>query len=142
MSLSSMAMTPPVLPTLVPPSAAARSGAGAAELLKGRDAAQVAHEFESMFVSMMMKAMRQASGDEGLFPGDSSDTLGGLFDMTLADHVAASGGIGVARLLKESQVLNPSPSAGTGAVGDITPDDLSHSAAGRGVYRNAAIGQE
>ncbi len=142
MSLSSLAMNPPALPGIILPSAAARTGAAPADFLKGRDAAQVAHEFESLFVSMMMKAMRQASGDEGMFPGDSSDTLGGLFDMTLGDHVAASGGIGVARLLEESQVLNLSTSASTGVKDDITPDHVTHTAAGRGVYRDAANGQE
>ena len=142
MSLSSLAMNPPALPGFALPSTGTRTGAGPAESLKGRDAAQVAHEFESMFVSMMMKAMRQASGGEGMFPGDQSDTLGGLFDMTLGDHMAAAGGIGVSRILKESQLLNVSASASTSAKGDITPDDVTDTAAGRGVYRNAAIRQD
>ena len=64
-------------------------------------APELAREFESVFVAMMLKEMRQ-SLENGLFPGDSSDTLGGLFDMTMGKHIAdTSGGIGLAQSLEK-----------------------------------------
>ena len=63
---------------------------------------KAASEFESIFVSMMIKEMRQTQSGEGLFPGDNSDTLGGMFDMLMGQHVADGGGIGLADFLKQS----------------------------------------
>ena len=56
----------------------------------------LAKDFESLFVSMLLKQMRQSSSGEGLFPGDSSDTYGGIFDMIMGQHIAQNGGIGLA----------------------------------------------
>lgn len=66
-------------------------------------AAQQAQEFESVFVSMLLKEMRQSSLSEGgLFPGDSSDTYGGLFDMTFGKHIAQAGGLGLAGMIENA----------------------------------------
>lgn len=67
----------------------------------GKGPAELAREFESVFVSMLLKEMRQ-SLEGGLFPGDSSDTLGGLFDMMMGQHIADStGGLGLAQSLEK-----------------------------------------
>ena len=55
----------------------------------------VAKEMESLFVSLMLKEMRQAGTEGGLFPGDSSDTFGGMFDLYLGNYIAEAGGIGL-----------------------------------------------
>lgn len=60
-------------------------------------------QFESLFVSMMLKEMRQTVSEDGLFAGDSSDTYGGLFDMFLGQHIAQGSPLGVGRLI-ESQL--------------------------------------
>jgi Rod binding domain-containing protein len=65
-----------------------------------RTPAALAREFESVFVSLMLKEMRQ-SLEEGLFPGDKSDTLGGLFDMTIGQHISETSGIGLAESLEK-----------------------------------------
>ena len=59
----------------------------------------VGAKLEGMFVSVLIKTMRQTIDGEGLFPGDSSDVLGGLFDQTMADHIAGNGGLGLAQFL-------------------------------------------
>ena len=64
----------------------------------GRD---LAVEFESVFVSMLLNQMRQSLSGEGLFPGDSSDTLGGLFDMMMGRHISQVGGLGLADSLEK-----------------------------------------
>lgn len=98
----------------------AKIGGGKASA-KSSDAAEAAHaqeeklirQFESVMMSMVLKQMRQTgTGEEGLFPGDSSDTLGGMFDMYLGEHLAESGGFGLmdafrGRLLSGPQTLSP-----------------------------------
>ena len=61
---------------------------------------EVAQQFESMFVSMLLKEMRETTDGEGLFQGESSDTLGGLFDMFMGEHIAKSGGLGIGRMVE------------------------------------------
>jgi len=58
-----------------------------------------AKDLEATFLSMLMKEMRLALEPEGLFPGDSSDVQGGLFDLYLSKHLADSGGVGMAAAL-------------------------------------------
>ncbi|WP_417849018.1 rod-binding protein [Thalassoglobus sp.] len=67
---------------------------------KSLQSLKVGREMESLFVSVLLKEMRQAGGEGGLFPGDNSDTLGGMFDMFLGQHIAESGGIGLAASLE------------------------------------------
>jgi len=60
--------------------------------------AQIGEDFESLFYSLLLKEMRQSISSDsegGLFPGDSSDTLGGLFDLFMGKHLAASQGLGI-----------------------------------------------
>lgn len=63
----------------------------------GDEASQkaVAAEFEALFVSLMLKEMRQTVGGDGLFAGESSDVYGGLFDLYLGQHIAQNGGLGI-----------------------------------------------
>jgi Rod binding domain-containing protein len=60
---------------------------------------ELAREFESVFVSMMLKQMRSSLSEEGLFPGDSGDTFGGLFDMHMSQHITEAGGIGLSEAI-------------------------------------------
>jgi len=60
-----------------------------------------AKEFEATLLSMLLKEMRQTlDEDGGLFPGDSGDVQGGLFDMFMSRHLADGGGIGLAKYLE------------------------------------------
>ena len=67
-----------------------------------KDPEALARQFEGIFLSMLVKEMRQAGGmGEGMFPGDSSDTYGGIFDMYFGQHMAEVGGIGLAESLQK-----------------------------------------
>ncbi len=55
-------------------------------------------EFESVFLSMMLKEMRK-SLDEGFFGGDSSDSFGGMFDLFIGQHLAQSNPTGIGDLV-------------------------------------------
>jgi flagellar protein FlgJ len=85
-----------------------------------------AREMETTFLSMLLKQMRQSneSEDGGMFPGDSGDIYGGLFDSYMSKHLAEAGGVGLgsalasqlkARQPKESQSHDP---IATGAAGE------------------------
>jgi Rod binding domain-containing protein len=63
---------------------------------------QAIADFESVFVSSLLKQMRQSIDGDGLFPGDKSDTLGGLFDMFMGQHLAQAGGLGVSEMLLDT----------------------------------------
>ena len=55
-------------------------------------------EFESVFLSMLLKEMRN-SLDEGFFGSEGSDSFGGMFDQFIGQHLAKSNAIGVSDLL-------------------------------------------
>jgi flagellar protein FlgJ len=62
---------------------------------------------------MLLKEMRQTlEPEDGLFPGDSGDVQGGLFDMYLSRHLADAGGIGfAASLVRQMQSTAEQPTA-------------------------------
>ena len=62
-------------------------------------------EFESVFLSMMIKELRQTSSGDGLFPGDASDTYGGMFDMMLGNQLAAGKGLGLESVFRSSSAI-------------------------------------
>jgi Rod binding domain-containing protein len=64
--------------------------------------AKVAKDFEAVFSSMMLKEMRNTLEPGSLFGEDSSDILGGLFDQFLGQHLADSGGFGMAKMIEAS----------------------------------------
>lgn len=64
--------------------------------LSTRSTQEMAVEFESLLTSELLKQMRSTTGEGGLFPGDDSDTLGGMFDMYFGRFLAENGGIGIA----------------------------------------------
>jgi Rod binding domain-containing protein len=77
----------------------------AAESSKSEKAREAIEKFESLFLSMMIKELRESGSGEGFFPGDHSDTMGGMFDMYMGDHLAASTDIGLNRLFDSAAGL-------------------------------------
>ena len=61
-----------------------------------KDAAQ---GFESVFLSLLLKEMRQTLEPGSLFGKDSSDIYGGLFDQFMSQHLAQGKGMGLAQAL-------------------------------------------
>ena len=56
---------------------------------------QVASQFESMFVNMMLKSMRQASLADGIFDSSQSDMYQDMSDQQLAMDISSKGGLGL-----------------------------------------------
>jgi peptidoglycan hydrolase FlgJ len=79
---------------------------GAANARLGKDNGTqlktMARDFEAMFLTMMLKEMRQTTDAEGgLFQGDSGDIQGGLFDHFMGNHLADTGGVGIAAMVRQ-----------------------------------------
>ena len=50
---------------------------------------------EGLFASLLLKEMRSSGGEGGLFGGDSSDVMGGMFDQYMGQAIADAGGLGI-----------------------------------------------
>ncbi|MFK7737091.1 MAG: rod-binding protein [Pirellulaceae bacterium] len=59
---------------------------------------KVGEELEGVFVSMLLKEMRN-SLEDGLFGQEGSDTYGGMFDMFIGQHLADSKPLGISDVL-------------------------------------------
>ena len=55
----------------------------------------VARQVEGLFASLLLKEMRGNGQEGGLFSGDSSDVLGGMFDQYMGQSIAEAGGLGL-----------------------------------------------
>lgn len=94
-SINSLGLTQPI----GPPSASLRQEKARTETAK---------DFEAMFLSMMLKDMRQTLEPDSLFANDSGDVLGGLFDQVMSKHLADVGGVGLAAtILRQTQTESP-----------------------------------
>ena len=62
----------------------------------------VASEFESIFLSLMLKEMRNTLDSEegGLFGKEGSDTFGGMFDLFMGQHLAKAQPLGIGDAVK------------------------------------------
>jgi len=60
---------------------------------------QVGIEFEAVFLSMMLKEMRNSLEGGGFFGEESSDTYGGMFDLFIGKHLAEATPLGINELL-------------------------------------------
>ncbi len=54
---------------------------------------------ESLFLSMMLKEMRNTLSEGGLFGGENSDVYGGLFDMMMSKTLAKDNPLGIANMI-------------------------------------------
>jgi len=67
---------------------------------------EVAKQFESLFVGMMLKAMRDAVPKDGLFGSNQMDSYQQMFDQQLAVDMAQGGGIGLVELIEQQLSLS------------------------------------
>ena len=76
---------------------------------------EVAQQFESLFVNMMLQAMRKATNKSGLLDSQATQTYEQLFDQEVATSLSKTGSFGIAeaierqiRFSKGSEHLNRS----------------------------------
>ncbi len=77
---------------------------------------QVAAQFESLFVNMMLKSMRQANLGEGIFDSEQSKMYQDMADQQLASDLSSRGGLGLqdvimrqlgGNAISSDQTINP-----------------------------------
>ena len=71
---------------------------------------EVAQQFESIFINMMLKSMRDATERSGLLDSEATKTYESMFDQQLSTELAGKGTFGIAEALKNQLNLNPSKS--------------------------------
>ena len=82
-----------------PPLVATSTGHGPTPNLNASPAA-VGRQFESMFVSMLIKQMRQTVDGQSMFGSDPGDIVGGMFDQFMGDHIGEAGRFGIAQMIR------------------------------------------
>ena len=68
---------------------------------------EVAQQFESIFINMMLKSMREATDRSGLLDSEATKTYESMFDQQLSTELSASGTFGIAQALQNQ--LNQHP---------------------------------
>lgn len=91
------------------------------EAIKG-----VATQFEALFVNMMLKSMRDATPQDGVFDNEQSRAFTGMLDQQLSQNIA-SRGIGLADIM--ARQLSKTGNAATAANGVPPADKASDKAA-------------
>lgn len=61
----------------------------------------VAQQFETQFIQMMMKSMRDATPKDPLFGGQQMKLFQSMFDKEIAQKMAVHGGVGLASVIEE-----------------------------------------
>ena len=69
---------------------------------------EVAQQFESIFINMMLQSMRKATERSGLMDSDAAQTYEAMFDQELALHLSEHGAFGVAEALERQIQMNQS----------------------------------
>lgn len=72
-----------------------------ARQVPGEAVAEVAGQFESLFVQMMLKSMRDATFDGGLFEDGALDTYQQMFDQQVSLEMSGNGGIGLGAIIAQ-----------------------------------------
>ncbi|ACR30371.1 flagellar assembly peptidoglycan hydrolase FlgJ [Burkholderia glumae] len=87
-----------------------------ADASPGAGMKQVATQFDAMFSQMMLKSMRDATPQDGVFDSNTSKLYTSMLDQQLSQQMA-SRGIGVADALMKQLMRNMNPAAGAAAAG-------------------------
>ncbi len=66
---------------------------------------EVAKQFESVFVSMMMKAMRNTLPKDGMFASNELENYQEMFDQQLSLDLSRKGGLGLADLISRQMAM-------------------------------------
>lgn len=92
----------PQLPVGAPGAAAAPPSGDAASAREREKVAELAREFEAFFILQMVRQMRQSMLDDEHGQGLGAETMTDTMDVEFGRQLAATGGIGLARVLQEA----------------------------------------
>lgn len=86
---------------------------------------EVAQQFEALFVQMMLKSMRDAVPQGGLFDSDSMGLYQEMHDQQIALDISRSGGLGLANMI-EAQMQGPERARPAPQAGSEIPNEQAH----------------
>ena len=69
---------------------------------------EVAQQFESIFINMMLKSMRDATERSGLLDSEATKTYESMFDQQMSAELAGKVTFGIAQAVQNQLNLNPS----------------------------------
>jgi flagellar protein FlgJ len=96
---------------------------------------EAARQFESLFTSMMLKSMRQASFKDPIFGSDQADLYQEMYDDQVAAEMSKGKGLGLADMLV--QQLRSAGVGGTDTSTTTSPKAVANASAGTGVSATA-----
>ena len=104
-------------------------------------------QFETMFLQMVMKSMRDATPQDGMLNSDQSRFYTGLLDQQMAQNLSTQGnGIGFAKLIEQQlgrqsgvQTINNAATATANAAGNALPLSTSD---GRHLQHKTVLGNQ
>jgi flagellar protein FlgJ len=88
----------------------------------GRAVGEASKQFEALLLNMMLKSMRQAGGQEGMFDTEQSKLYTSMFDQQIAQHLAKRG-IGIADVMTRQLTKNAPAATPADAAGGAKPAD-------------------
>jgi flagellar protein FlgJ len=95
---------------------------------------EVAKQFESVFLGMVMKNMRQAKLSEGILDSQQTQFYQDMYDQQMSVHLAGKPGIGFADLI--AQQLSPKQNKDEEKDKQLSANDFLNRAAGTGASNN------
>lgn len=103
---------------------------------------EAAQQFEALLVQNMLKNMRAASGEDGLFGSSQMDSYYEMFDQQVALEMARNGGLGLADVLVQQMAAREEGAVSQAAMGAGFPVSGKEEAprAGLPVERASATG--
>ncbi|HJW02119.1 MAG TPA: flagellar assembly peptidoglycan hydrolase FlgJ [Azospira sp.] len=102
---------------------------------------QVAQQFESLFLNMMLKSMREATPQDGMMDSDQTRLYTSMLDQQLAQKLSSSGQLGFAKLIEQQLgrfVPGAEPSNGAAAA---LPGASAGASLGASLSSPEAVGQ-
>ena len=87
---------------------------------------EVAQQFESVFVTMMMKEMRNTLPKDGLFSSNEMESYQEMFDQQLSLDLSRNGGLGLADLISRQMAMAQGFAPDSAAVNLELPDPTLH----------------
>ena len=101
---------------------------------------QAAQQFEAVFLQMVLKAMRDATPQDGVLDSDQGRLYQNMFDQQLAQTLAARGSTGLAAMIEKqlAKTLPPPLAAAGNALPVTEPTSVPDTRFSLGTLRNAA----
>ncbi|WP_295006483.1 flagellar assembly peptidoglycan hydrolase FlgJ [uncultured Dechloromonas sp.] len=104
-----------------------------------------AQQFETMFLQMVMKSMRDTVPDDGMLNSEQSKFYTSLLDQQMAQNLSSNGkGVGFARLIEQQlgrTLVSPSPEANAAGAANAAAGDLPLAASdGRHLQYKTVLG--